>query len=387
MADRTPVIVGIGLSDYPKAPHLSEREHHGLALQRALADSGVKKSDLDGFMTSTMQAEREWGIAEYLGIDHKVFGGVGIGGAVFEFLVQQASAQIRDGQADTVAITYGSDMYTRSGRSLGTSGLYNQAAQITDTSQFEALYGSTIVANYAMAARRHMHEFGTTSAQLAEIAVAMRYHAGFNANAMYRDPLTIDDVLNSRMVADPLHKLDCCVVSDGGGAIIMTTAERARDLKSKPVYVLGAQSGMTHWSINQMPDFTTTAAANIGPRVFAEAGVTPADIDNVQLYDSFTITVLMLLEGLGFCGRGEGGPFVEGGTLRFDNKLPCNTDGGGLSACHPGMRGMFLLIEAVRQLRGEAGGTQVQDARLALACGSGGWLSGMGAVILGAERP
>ena len=387
MSDRTPVIVGIGLSDYPKASHLSEREHHGLALQRALKDSGLKKGEIDGFMTSTMHSEREWAIAEYLGIDHKVFGGLGIGGAVFEFLVQQACAQIRDGQADTVAITYGSDLYSRSGRSLGTAGAFGQQDVVVDTDQFEALFGGTIVSNYAMAARRHMHEFGTTSEQLAEIAVAMRYHAGFNPNAMYRDPISIDDVVNSRMVADPLHKLDCCVVSDGGGAIILTTAERAKDLKSKPIYVLGAQSGQTHWWISQMPDFTTTAAASIGPRVFKEAGVSPDQIDTVQLYDSFTITVLMLLEGLGFCERGEGGPFVENGALRFDGRLPCNTDGGGLSACHPGMRGMFLLIEAARQLRGEAGETQVKDAKLALACGSGGYLSGMGAVIMGTEKP
>lgn len=387
MGDRTPVIVGIGLSEYPKAPHLSEREHHGLALQQALQDAGLKKSDLDGFMTSTMHSEREWSIAEYLGIDHSVFGGLGIGGAVFEFLVQQASAQLRDGQAEVVAITYGSDLYSRSGRSLGTSGAFNQPDVVGDTSQFEVLFGGTIVSNYAMAARRHMHEFGTTSEQLAEIAVAARYHASFNPSAMYRDPITIDDVMNSRMVADPLHKLDCCVVSDGGGAVIITTAERAKDLKSKPVYVLGAQGGQTHWSINQMPDFTTTAAASIGPRVFAEAGITPGEIDTVQLYDSFTITVLMLLEGLGFCDRGEGGAFVENGALRFDGRLPCNTDGGGLSACHPGMRGIFLLIEAVRQLRGEAGATQVNDAKLALACGSGGYLSGMGAVIMGTEHP
>lgn len=387
MSDRTPVIVGIGLSDYPVAPHLSERQHHAQALQRALADCGIPKRDIDGFMTFKMQEESENGLAEYLGINFKAFGGLGVGGACFEFHVQQACAQIRDGQCDTVAITYGSDLYTRMGRSLGTQGAWKASELNTTTSSFEELYGSNIVANYAMATRRHMHQFGTTSEQLAEIAVAHRFHAGFNPNAMYRDPITVDDVVNSSMVADPLHKLDCCVVSDGGGAVIITTAERAKELATRPVYIHAAQVGQTHWNISQMPDFTRTAAADIAPRLFAEAGLKPSDIDTVQLYDSFTITALLLLEDLGFCKKGEGGSFVEGGTLRYDGRLPCNTDGGGLSSCHPGMRGLLLLIEAVRQIRGEAGQTQVTDANFALACGAGGYLSGMGALILGREAP
>jgi acetyl-CoA acetyltransferase len=204
---------------------------------------------------------------------------------------------------------------------------------------------------------------------------------------MYRDPLTVDDVVSSRMIADPLHKLDCCVISDGGGALIMTTAERARDLRQAPVFVLGAAGSQTHWNISQMPDYTDTAASRCGPEAFAKAGLTPADVDTVQFYDSFTITVLLLLEGLGFCKKGEGGPFVSEGHLRRGGDLPLNTDGGGLSSCHPGMRGIFLLIESVRQLRGQAGEAQVPDATVALACGSGGWLSAIGAVILGKEHP
>jgi acetyl-CoA acetyltransferase len=189
------------------------------------------------------------------------------------------------------------------------------------------------------------------------------------------------------MVSDPLHKLDCCLISDGGGCVIMTTAERARDLRSKPVYVLGAAGSQTHWNVSQMPDFTVAPSAKAGPRAMAEAGVKPADIDVAQLYDSFTITVLMILEGLGFCGRGEGGPFAASGALRLGGSLPINTDGGGLSACHSGMRGMHLLVEAVRQLRGECGPAQVPDAKIALACGSGGWLSGHALAILGSEHP
>ena len=197
-----------------------------------------------------------------------------------------------------------------------------------------------------MAAQRHMHEYGTTSEQLAEIAVGVREFAGLNPNAMYRDPITVDDVLSSRMIADPLHMLDCCVISDGGGAVIMTTAERAQGPAQPPVYVLGAAGAQTHWNICQMPDFTMTAGAKCGPEAFAQAGVTPADVDTIQFYDSFTITVLLLLEDLGFCPKGEGGPFVAEGHLRRGGELPLNTDGGGLSSCHPGMRGIFLIIEA-----------------------------------------
>jgi acetyl-CoA acetyltransferase len=188
-------------------------------------------------------------------------------------------------------------------------------------------------------------------------------------------------------VADPLGKWDACVVTDGGAALIMTTLERARDLKQKPIYILGSASAQTHWNISQMPDYTTTAAAISGPLAFAQAGVSPRDIDTAQLYDSFTITVMLLLEGLGFCQRGEGGAFVQDGKLRPGGALPTNTDGGGLSSCHPGMRGVFTVIEAVTQLRGQAGIRQVPDAKLAVACGSGGILSCISTLVLGKDQP
>jgi acetyl-CoA acetyltransferase len=325
--------------------------------------------------------------AEYLGIDHRWVDGTMTGGSSFEFHVQHAAAAIRNGYCDTVLITYGSDLLSSQGRMLGTRGFAGRNARIPGPMQFEAPYGNILVGSYAMAARRHMHEYGTTSEQLAEIAVAVRSHAALNPNAQYREPITVDDVVTSRMIADPLHKLDCCVISDGGGAVIMTTVERARDLRQAPVYVLGAAGAQTHWNISQMPDYTTTAAARCGPVAFGQAGVTPSDIDTIQFYDSFTITVLLLLEDLGFCPKGEGGRFVEGGTLRLGSKLPLNTDGGGLSSCHPGMRGIFLLVEATRQLRGQAGPAQVADCELALACGSGGFLSCIGAVILGRQAP
>lgn len=391
MADRTPVIVGIGLSDYPKAPHLDAVGHHVLAATRAIADCGIAKSEIDGYMAAGggggVMIDDAVTMAEYLGIRHRFIDGTMTGGSSFEFHVQHGAAAIREGLCDTILVTYGSDYLSRMGRRLGTGGFTRGGERVGGPVQYEAPYGNSLVGAYAMAARRHMHEYGTTSEQLAEIAVGIREFATYNPNAIYRDPITVDDVLSSRMIADPLHLLDCCAITDGGGAFIMTTAERARDLAQPPVYVLGAAGAQTHWNISQMPDFTATAATQAGPEAFRRAGVTPDDIDMVMFYDSFTITCLLLLEGLGFCKPGEGGAFVEEGHLRKGGKLPLNTDGGGLSACHPGMRGIFLIIEAVRQLRGQAGPVQVPDCRVALAAGSGGWLSAIGVAILGREHP
>jgi acetyl-CoA acetyltransferase len=390
MADRTPVIAGIGLSDYPVAPALDTIQHHVLAMQRALADSGVAKADLDGYMCAgggPASTDSAVGMAEYLGINHRFIDGTMTGGSSFEFYVQHAAAAIREGLCDTILVTYGSDLLSSQGRMLGSKGFYGAGARVGGALQFEAPYGNVLIGAYAMAAQRHMYEYGTTSEQLAAIAVAVRGHAALNPSALYRDPITVDDVLSSRMIADPLHKLDCCVISDGGGAIIITTAERARDLRQPPAYVLGAAGAQTHWNIGQMPDFTATATAQSGAEAFAQAGVTPDDIDTIQFYDSFTITALLMLEDLGFCAKGEGGKLAESGALQLGGALPLNTDGGGLSSCHPGMRGIFLLIEATRQLRGQAGAAQVPGCELALACGSGGWLSCMGTVILGREHP
>ncbi|MGH2685377.1 MAG: acetyl-CoA acetyltransferase [Actinomycetota bacterium] len=391
MADRTPVIAGIGLSDYPVAPHLDSVQHHVLAMQRALDDSGIQKSQIDGYMCAGggggAGVDSAVNMAEYLGIKHRWIDSTMTGGSTFEFYMQHAAAAIRDGYCDTVLVTYGSDFLSRQGRTLGTRGFQGAGERVPGPLQYEAPYGNVLVGAYAMAARRHMHEFGTTPEQLAEVAVAVRSHAQLNPNARYRKPITVDDVVGSRMIADPLHMLDCCSITDGGGALIVTTAEKANDLRKPPAYILGAAGGQTHWNISQMGDYTTTAAAQCGPEAFAQAGVTPGDIDTIQFYDSFTITVLLLLEDLGFCPKGDAGRFVQGGTLKLGSKLPLNTDGGGLSACHPGMRGIFLLIEATRQIRGEGGDAQVPDCDLALACGSGGWLSCIGTVILGREHP
>jgi acetyl-CoA acetyltransferase len=388
--DRTPVIAGIALSDYPIVPELDSVQHHVLAMQRVLADSGVAKADIDGYVSAGgggMMIDDAVTMSEYLGIDHRWIDGTMTGGSSFEFHVQHAAAAIRDGRCHTVLITYGSDQLTRMGRTLGTGQLRQGSRAVPGPNQFEAPFGSSLVGAYAMVARRHMHEFGTTSEQLAEIAVGVREFARLNPLARYRDPMTVADVVGSRMVADPLHKLDCCVITDGGGALLITTEERARDLRQPPVFVLGAGGAQSHWNISQCPDYTTSAGARVSADVFAEAGVTPADVDTIQFYDSFTITVAVLLEDMGFCAKGEAGAFVEEGHLRRGGRLPLNTDGGGLSSNHPGMRGIFLLIEAARQLRGQGGEAQVPDCEVALATGSGGWLSCIGMVLLGRDRP
>jgi acetyl-CoA acetyltransferase len=374
------------LSDYPKAPHLDSLGHHAQALQRALADCGMDKRDLDGY-AGVGGEDQAPPIADYLGINHRFIDGTMTGGSSFEFHIQHASAAVRAGYCDAVAITYGSNLLSAMGRSIGTGGMFAAGKPVGGIAQYEVPYGNTLVGSYAMAARRHMHEFGTTSEQLATIAVGIREYAALNPLAMYRDPITVDDVLSSRAIADPLHKLDCCVVSDGGGAIILTTAERARDLRQPPVYVLGAAASQSHWNITQMPDFTSTSAATCGPEALDQAGISADEIDVLQLYDSFTITVLLLLEGLGLCAKGEGGEFVADGNLHMGGQFPLNTDGGGLSSSHPGMRGIFLLAEATRQLRHQAGEAQVPGCSIAVACGSGGWLSCMGTTVLGSEHP
>jgi acetyl-CoA acetyltransferase len=230
-----------------------------------------------------------------------------------------------------------------------------------------------------------MAVYGTTSAQLAQIAVSTREWAGLNPNARYQDPITIDAVLDSPVIATPLHQLDCCLVTDGAGAFVVTSAERARHLARPPVYVLGAATAGDHWMISQMPDLATTAGAVSGASAFAMAGIAPEDVDVLMAYDSFTISALLHLEDLGFCPKGDGGAFVEDGKLGPGGSLPLNTNGGGLSYTHPGQYGMFLLVEAVRQLRGECGPRQVTGADVGVAHGSGGFLSTMGTIVLGTE--
>ncbi|MEO6893272.1 MAG: acetyl-CoA acetyltransferase [Ktedonobacteraceae bacterium] len=375
-------IVGVADSDYGRVPTMTEMQLHAQATWRALEESGLRKEEIDGvFCSSQSMGMPTVMLCEYLRIIPRYSDTTSIGGSSFEAHLNHAVAAIRTGKCEVALITYASTQLSSRGRMAGTGG---RPATIPETT-YEAPYGSILVGAYAMAARRHMYQYGTTPEQLAEIAVVTRRHAGLNPLAMYREPIGIQDVLNSRMIADPLHLLDCCVVSDGGGAVLVTTEERARDLKQTPVFVLGSSESHTHSQISQMPDLTVTAAALTAPRAFAEAGVTPGDIDMAMIYDSFTITVLLLLEDLGFCKKGEGGSFVQDGRIALGGQLPINTDGGGLSSNHPGMRGIFLLIEATRQLRGQCGPRQVAGAKLAVAHGSGGLLSSQATIILGHE--
>jgi acetyl-CoA acetyltransferase len=381
---RNPVIVGVATSDYPYLPDMSEGAVHAQAAERALADAGLTFDDVDGFATAGYHPLYSVATSEYLGIRPGWLDETNIGGASFEVHLEHAAQAIQAGDCEVVLITYGSIQLSSMGRQIGGGA----GGSVVAPQTWDGLWGNSLVGSYALAATRHMHQYGTTSEQLAEISVTMRRHASFNPMAQYRDPLTVADVLASKLVADPLHKLDCCVVSDGGGALVVTTEERARDLPGRPIHVLGAAHDISHaLNVSQSADLTVSAAARSGPRALARAGVELTDVDVLQLYDSFTITVVLTLEGLGFCAPGEGGPFVEDGRLAFDGPLPTNTDGGGLSACHPGMRGMFLLVEAVRQLRGEGGPTQVPGAEIALVHGTGGYLSTGATVILGRDRP
>jgi acetyl-CoA acetyltransferase len=380
-------VVGVGLSDGPVTPDMSGIMLEAQSFRRALDDAGLESSEIGGLASAGYGGMHEVMLAEYLGLRPRWLESSSTGGSSFEFHTMHAFRAIEAGDVDTVAIVYGNNQLSASGRTLGTGGGGGGRAGMAMPlpMAYEFPSGLTLVGAYAMAAQRHMHQFGTTAEQLASIAVQTREHAGRNPKAMYRDPITVDDVLSSKLVADPLHKLDCCVISDGGCCIILTTEERARDLAHRPVFVRGAAGGTTHHSIQAMADMTRTAAALSGPKAFAEAGITPADVDMFAMYDSFTYTVLVVLEDLGFAPKGEGGAFVAdgGGNLRLGGALPTNTDGGGLSSTHPGMRGLFLLCEATRQLRGEAGDSQVAGAEIAVAHGSGGWLSTQATVVLG----
>lgn len=380
---RQVAIVGIGETPVGRVPDLSPMQFHAIPAIKALEDAGLHKSEIDGVLTRGSHTEdfamHSAVFAEYMGINPRYNAKIHLGGATACAMVHHAAAAIACGMCDTILIASGDKRLS----ALSRDRVVAQAADYGHP-QFEAPYGSLMVAMYAIAARRHMHEYGTTPEQLAAVAVTERNHARLHGGAQMQDPLTIEDVVNSRMIADPLHINDCCLVSDGGAAIILTTAERARDLKQKPVYVLGAGEGSTHEHISQSKDLTTSGARFAGERAFAMAGVKPSDIDTAMLYDCFTIVVLMLLEDLGFVKKGEAGAFVAEGNIALGGKLPVNTHGGMLSHAAPGYaNGIFHITEAVKQLRGTATGRQVPDAKLALVHGNGGMLSTHAAVILG----
>jgi acetyl-CoA C-acetyltransferase len=359
-----------GVYEFPERKTAkSVLEIQALSARAALADAGLSPKDVDGYFTiGTNPGVGPLATVDYLNLAPKYVDGTTIGGSSFVAHVNHAAAAIAQGRCRVALITYGSTSRS-SGIAVGTR--ERIAGEYVD--QFEGLYGISTVGLYALVARRHMHVFGTTAAQLAEIAVACRRHAGLNPAALYRDPITVDDVLKSPMISSPLHLLDCCVITDGGGAVVVVHPDLARGLAKAPVRILASAEAVAHTHAGHR-DYLTTAAAQTGPRALGEAGVSPDDIDMAMIYDSFTITVLMTLEDLGFCKKGEGGAYVSGGRLQLGGALPINTDGGGLSSNHPGMRGIFLVVEAVKQLRGECGARQVKDCRTALVHGTGGTL-------------
>ncbi len=382
---RKVAVAGVALADCGRVDDATPYALHAQAARRALADAGLDRTVIDGFASAGLGTLAPVEVAEYLGLRPRWVDSTSVGGATWEVLAAHAVDAISAGHARAVLLVYGSTARADIKAGRRTSNLSFGAR---GPLQFEVPYGHTLVAKYAMAARRHMHEYGTTLEQLAEVAVQARANAATNPDAMFRDPLTVDEVLSGPMIADPFTKLHCCLRSDGGCAVLLVAEDCVPDLAKEPVWVLGTGTSVSHTTMSEWDDFTVSPAALSGRRAYAEAGLTPADVDLAEIYDAFTYMTLVTLEDLGFCAKGEGGPFVEKGRLLRDGALPVNTDGGGLSACHPGMRGLFLLVEAVRQVRGEAGDGQVRKAggrlpEVALASGTGGWFCSSGTVLLG----
>jgi acetyl-CoA acetyltransferase len=371
-------IVGAAESDLGQvADGMSVFDLMAQGVRRALDDCGLSLKDVDGLFSATTQSRMSiLGLAEYLGIDPPYLGSTIVGGSSFEYHVAQAVGAIQLGLCNVAVIAYGSTQ-----RSVG-----RKQASVREVNPYESPFKPFLPASaYALAASRHMHEFGTTREQLAAVAVAAREWALLNPAAWEKKPLTIADVLSARMVSYPFTVRDCCLVTDGGGAIVVTSAERAKSLRKKPAYVLGCGQSVTHANITSMPDLTVTGALAAGKAAYAMAKLGPSDVDVIELYDAFTINTILFLEDLGFCKKGEGGAFVSGGRIAPKGSVPVNTNGGGLSYCHPGMYGLLILIEAVRQLRGECGVRQVSDCEVALVHGNGGVLSSQATVILGTE--
>ena len=367
----------VGIHEYPSRDvegEVTALDIKANSAARALADAGLSFADVDAVYDAGEGGASGLAIAEYFGIKPTVIDTTNVGGTSYEFHAAHAKRDIAAGKAKVALLTYGSTAHSNVVR-IGAGG---RAGGTYPGDNLEVFTGATLIANYALVAHRHMHEYGTTSEQLAEIATATRYHAMRNPEAVkamedleFLDirETSIEDVVQSRMIADPLHLLDCCMISDGGGACVIAAPDVARDCAKPPVWILGSGEATKYPEAGG--DITTSAGAQSAPIAFGEAGVAPSEIDVAMIYDSFTITVLTILEDLGFCAKGEGGDWVTGGRLRFDH--PGNTDGGGLSSNHPGMRGLFLLLEATRQLRGEST-SQVADAALAVAHGNGGML-------------
>jgi acetyl-CoA acetyltransferase len=353
----------------------------------AMADAGIDKSQVDGLITCNAFAEpimyHAEAMAEYLQIFPRYCFSVNTGGGTTFTVLHHAASALATGMADVIVISMADSL-----RSSMTREQARLVQSSTGHPQFEQPYGLSVPAYYALIGRAHMAEFGTSPEQFAEVASSCRAHAALNPMAQKREPVSVEDVLASPMIADPLHLLDCSLVSDGGSAIVVTSAERAADFPHAPVYLLGVGEGHSHEHISQAASLTTSAAVQSGQRAYEMAGLAPGDMDFAQLYDCFTPTVLVELEDLGFCQKGEGGDYLQSGATRPGGALPVNTHGGMLSHCHPGNPGaMFALTESVWQLRGQAGERQVPGAEVGLVHAQGGIMSSHTTVILGREAP
>ncbi len=370
-------IVGMATAGVGEAPGFSAMELLGQAAVKAVNEAGLKMQDIDGvFAATSSHAFPTMSVVEYLGLKPRFFDGTNVGGSSFEMHLLQATLALEAGLCDAALVCYGSNQRTAGGR------LVSMSEPQWHETPYKPRHPITA---YGLATSRHMAEYGTTREDLADVALAARGWANLNPEAFARGPLSKDEVMSARMISDPLTKSDCCLVTDGAAACVLVRADRAKDLPGKPVYFMGAGGANYHRSIVAMPDLTTTAAAESGPRAMEMAGVSQKDIDVVMLYDAFTINTILFLEDLGFCPKGDGGRFVRDGRIAPGGELAVNTNGGGLSCVHPGMYGLFLIAEAVAQIRGEAGERQQDNCNIALCHGNGGTLSSQCTAILGSE--
>jgi acetyl-CoA acetyltransferase len=370
-------IVGAATFGVGVAPGYANFDLAAHASIRALAQCGLKPSDVDGLFCVVMDETLSGlNFAEYLGVRTRFNDNCRTGGSSFQIQASIAALALATGQCDVALIAYGSNQRSSAGKLIASA----------RSSPWEAPYRPLRpISSYAMAAARHMHEFGTTKQQLGAVAIAARKWAQLNPEATMREELTMQDYLAARLVADPFGSRDCCLVTDGAAAVVMTRADRARDLCTNPAYLLGAAHETTHRDIAGMPSLTTTGVAEAARRAFAQAGITASDVDVVELYDAFTINTILFLEDMGFCAKGEGGSFVSNGNIAPGGGLPVNTNGGGLSYCHPGMYGLFTMVEATQQLMGLCGDRQVKDVDIAIAQGNGGELSSEAVLVLGSS--
>ena len=376
----TVAIVGASeTTELGRIPDLSQLQLHADAALNAMADAKIKPSDIDGVATAGASPTE---IAHYLGIEPRWADGTSVGGCSFMLHVRHAVAAIEAGHCSTVLITHG-----ESGRSgVGRGGFFGGGGGASLAGQFEMPYGPNgPTTMFTVGVLRYMKEFGLTHEQLASVAVVQREWAGLNPRASYREPITVADVLDSRMIAYPFHKLECCLVTDGGGALILTAAERAPDFPTKHVYILGTGESVETPMISQMQDLTTSRSFRIaGQDAMRSAGISHDDVDHLMVYDAFAHLPIYGLEDLGFVERGEAGAFIEEGHTRPGGKLPLNTNGGGLSYMHSGMYGMYALQESVRQIRGTAA-AQVEGAEVSVCLGVGGMFAASGCIVMGSQ--